>query len=104
LFFSLFLDTLIDGPVSVFSVAKSTSVFDDPTAGIQNLTAAVNKDITALKATVLHLQILIKSQKRGWKNFTRCSESFNCDSRHPERKPNEHHKGIQRSFDHEGKG
>ena len=46
LFFSLFLDTLIDGPVSVFSVAKSTSVFDDPTAGIQNLTAAVNKDVT----------------------------------------------------------
>ncbi|KAG2616747.1 syntaxin-32-like [Panicum virgatum] len=48
-------------------LAKSTSVFDDPTAGIQNLTAAVNKNITALKAAVLDLQILIKSQSEGGK-------------------------------------
>ena len=48
-------------------MAKSTSVFDDPTAGIQNLTAAVNKDINALKAAVLDLQILIKSQSEGGK-------------------------------------
>jgi syntaxin 5 len=46
-------------------VAKSTSVFDDPTADIQNLTAAVNKDITALKAAVLDLQILFNSQSEG---------------------------------------
>ncbi|RLN00818.1 syntaxin-32 [Panicum miliaceum] len=47
------------------NVAKSTSVFDDPTADIQNLTAAVNKDITALKAAVLDLQILFNSQSEG---------------------------------------
>ena len=42
--------------------------------------------------------------KRGCKHFTRCSESFNGDSGHPERSPNEHHKGIQRSLDHKDKG
>ena len=46
-------------------MAKSTSVFDDPTAGIQNLTAAVNKDITALKAAVSDLRLLSNSQNEG---------------------------------------
>ncbi|CAL4895437.1 unnamed protein product [Urochloa decumbens] len=36
--------------------ANSTSVFDDPTVDIQNMTDAINKEITALKAAVLDLQ------------------------------------------------
>lgn len=46
-------------------MAKSTSVFDDPTMDIQNLTAAINKEITALKAAVSDLQILFHSQNKG---------------------------------------
>ncbi|OEL14719.1 Syntaxin-32 [Dichanthelium oligosanthes] len=46
-------------------LAKSTSVFDDPTVDIQNLTAAINKEITALKAAVLDLQIFFNSQNEG---------------------------------------
>ncbi|CAL5096805.1 unnamed protein product [Urochloa decumbens] len=45
--------------------ANSTSVFDDPTVDIQNMTDAINKEITALKAAVLDLQILCNSQSKG---------------------------------------
>ncbi|KAI8026382.1 Syntaxin-32 [Camellia lanceoleosa] len=43
-------------------VAKRTSVFDDPTMEIQELTAVVKQDITALNSAVVDLQLLCNSQ------------------------------------------
>lgn len=38
-------------------VAKRTSVFDDPTTEIQELTAVIKQDITALNSAVVDLQL-----------------------------------------------
>ncbi|KAL7189575.1 hypothetical protein ACSBR1_039262 [Camellia fascicularis] len=47
------------------SVAKRTSVFDDPTMEIQELTAVVKQDITALNSAVVDLQLLCNSQNES---------------------------------------
>lgn len=39
-------------------MAKRTSVFDDPTMEIQELTAVIKQDITALNSAVVDLQLL----------------------------------------------
>ncbi|PKU64238.1 syntaxin-32-like [Dendrobium catenatum] len=43
-------------------LAKRTSVFDDPTVEIQELTAVIKEEITALNSAVLDLQLLCNSQ------------------------------------------
>lgn len=43
-------------------LAKRTSMFDDPTAEIQDLTAVIKQDITALNATISDLQALCEAQ------------------------------------------
>ncbi|BBG95428.1 syntaxin of plants 32, partial [Prunus dulcis] len=43
-------------------VAKRTSVFDDPTREIQELTAVIKQDITALNSAVVDLQLLSNSR------------------------------------------
>ncbi|CAN6331600.1 unnamed protein product [Urochloa humidicola] len=45
--------------------ANSTSLFDDSAVDMQNLTDAINKEITVLKAAVLDLQVLCNSQSKG---------------------------------------
>ncbi len=51
--------------ISVSPVAKRTSVFDDPTLEIQELTELIKQDITALNSAVVDLQLLCNSQKEG---------------------------------------
>ncbi|KAL3535783.1 hypothetical protein ACH5RR_004244 [Cinchona calisaya] len=46
-------------------LAKKTSVFDDPTLEIQELTAVIKQDITALNSAVVDLQLLSNSQNEG---------------------------------------
>ncbi|XP_062194600.1 syntaxin-32-like [Phragmites australis] len=46
-------------------LAKRTSVFDDPTMEIQELTAVIKKDITALNSAVVDLQVLCNSQNES---------------------------------------
>jgi syntaxin 5 len=47
-------------------VAKRTSVFDDPTKEIQELTSLIKQDITALNSAVVDLQLLSHSRnERG---------------------------------------
>ncbi|XP_010249862.1 PREDICTED: syntaxin-32-like [Nelumbo nucifera] len=46
-------------------LAKRTSVFDDPTVEIQELTAVIKQDITALNSAVVDLQLLCNSQNEG---------------------------------------
>ena len=48
-----------------YAVAKRTSVFDDPTVEIQELTAVIKQDITALNSAVTDLQILCNSQNES---------------------------------------
>ncbi|XP_020570817.1 syntaxin-32-like [Phalaenopsis equestris] len=43
-------------------LARRTSVFDDPTVEIQELTAVIKHDITALNSEVVDLQLLFNSQ------------------------------------------
>ncbi|CAA2997881.1 syntaxin-32-like [Olea europaea subsp. europaea] len=43
-------------------LAKRTSVFDDPTMEIQELTAVIKQDITALNSAVVDLQLLCSSR------------------------------------------
>ncbi|KAI0512241.1 hypothetical protein KFK09_012879 [Dendrobium nobile] len=43
-------------------LAKRTSVFDDPTVEIQELTAVIKEEITALNSAVVDLQLLCNSQ------------------------------------------
>ncbi|EAZ10774.1 hypothetical protein OsJ_00609 [Oryza sativa Japonica Group] len=52
-------------PISSAAVAKRTSVFDDPTVEIQELTAVIKKDITALNSAVVDLQVLCNSQNES---------------------------------------
>ncbi|KAJ9538912.1 hypothetical protein OSB04_031645 [Centaurea solstitialis] len=53
-------------------LAKRTSVFDDPTVEIQELTAVIKQDITALNAAVVDLQLVCNSQNE--------SESISSDT------------------------
>ncbi|XP_076956999.1 syntaxin-32-like isoform X1 [Bidens hawaiensis] len=46
-------------------LAKRTSVFDDPTVEIQELTAVIKQDITALNAAVVDLQLVCNSQNES---------------------------------------
>lgn len=46
-------------------LAKRTSVFDDPTLEIQELTAVIKQDITALNAAVVDLQLLCNTQNES---------------------------------------
>lgn len=46
-------------------MAKRTSVFDDPTMEIQELTAVIKQDITALNSAVVDLQFLCNSQSEN---------------------------------------
>ncbi|PSS28925.1 Syntaxin-32 like [Actinidia chinensis var. chinensis] len=46
-------------------LAKRTSVFDDPTKEIQELTAVVKQDITALNSAVVDLQLLCNSRNES---------------------------------------
>ncbi|XP_057494578.1 syntaxin-32-like isoform X4 [Actinidia eriantha] len=46
-------------------LAKRTSVFDDPTKEIQELTAVVKQDITALNSSVVDLQLLCNSRNES---------------------------------------
>ncbi|KAJ0531643.1 putative target SNARE coiled-coil domain, syntaxin/epimorphin [Helianthus annuus] len=46
-------------------LAKRTSVFDDPTIEIQELTAVIKQDITALNAAVVDLQLVCNSQNEN---------------------------------------
>lgn len=45
-----------------YVVAKRTSVFDDPTMEIQELTAVIKQDITALNSAVMDLQLYCNSR------------------------------------------
>ncbi|CAL9762179.1 syntaxin-32-like [Musa acuminata AAA Group] len=46
-------------------LAKRTSVFDDPAVEIQELTAVIKQDITALNSAVVDLQLLCNSQNES---------------------------------------
>ncbi|KAM0008701.1 hypothetical protein Hdeb2414_s0106g00795771 [Helianthus debilis subsp. tardiflorus] len=46
-------------------LAKRTSVFDDPTKEIQELTAVIKQDITALNSAVVDLQLICNSQNES---------------------------------------
>ncbi|XP_057504297.1 syntaxin-32-like isoform X2 [Actinidia eriantha] len=46
-------------------LAKRTSVFDDPTMEIQELTAVIKQDITALNSAVVDLQLLCNSRNES---------------------------------------
>ncbi|XP_065850471.1 syntaxin-32 [Euphorbia lathyris] len=46
-------------------LAKRTSVFDDPTMEIQELTSVIKQDITALNSAVVDLQFLCNSQSES---------------------------------------
>lgn len=46
-------------------MAKRTSVFDDPTIEIQELTSVIKKDITALNSAVVDLQLLCSLQNES---------------------------------------
>ncbi|XVF88483.1 hypothetical protein PTKIN_Ptkin19aG0054900 [Pterospermum kingtungense] len=46
-------------------LAKRTSVFDDPTAEIQELTSVIKQDITALNSAVVDLQLHCNSQNEN---------------------------------------
>ncbi|MBA0593918.1 hypothetical protein Gorai_010845 [Gossypium raimondii] len=46
-------------------LAKRTSVFDDPTKEIQDLTAVIKQDITTLNSAVVDLQLFCNSRNEG---------------------------------------
>lgn len=49
----------------ILPVAKRSSVFDDPTTEIQELTAVIKQDITALNSAVVDLQFVCNSQNES---------------------------------------
>lgn len=51
-------------------MAKRTSVFDDPTMEIQELTTVVKQDITALNSAVVDLQLLSSSRDESGRTST----------------------------------
>ena len=52
------------------AVAKRTSVFDDPTLEIQELTAVIKQDITALNSGLVDLQYLSNSRNENTSSDT----------------------------------
>ena len=46
-------------------MAKRTSVFDDPTMEIQEMTAVIKQDITALNSAVVDLQFLCNNRNES---------------------------------------
>ena len=46
-------------------MAKRTSVFDDPTMEIQELTAVIKQEITALNSAVVDLQLLCNTRNES---------------------------------------
>lgn len=52
------------------AVAKRTSVFDDPTMEIQELTTVIKQDITALNSAVVDLQLLSSSRDESGQTST----------------------------------
>lgn len=61
--------------VCVMLVAKRTSVFDDPTMEIQELTAVIKQEITALNSAVVDLQLISNSR-----NDSTISSDTTCHS------------------------
>ncbi|RAL38030.1 unnamed protein product [Cuscuta campestris] len=51
-------------------LAKRTSVFDDPTTEIQELTAVIKQDITALNSAVVDLQLVSNSRNESGNSDT----------------------------------
>lgn len=51
-------------------MAKRTSVFDDPTTEIQELTAVIKQDITALNSAVVDLQLVSNSRNESGNSDT----------------------------------
>ncbi|KAE8705911.1 Syntaxin-32 [Hibiscus syriacus] len=51
--------------IFAYFLAKRTSVFDDPTMEIQELTAVIKQDITALNSAVVDLQLFCNSRDEG---------------------------------------
>ncbi|KAL3645898.1 Syntaxin-32 [Castilleja foliolosa] len=51
-------------------LAKRTSVFDDPTMEVQELTAVIKQDITALNSAVVDLQLLSSSRNESGQTST----------------------------------
>lgn len=51
-------------------LAKRTSVFDDPTTEIQELTAVIKQDITALNSAVVDLQLISNSRNESGNSDT----------------------------------
>ncbi|XP_056166354.1 syntaxin-32-like [Syzygium oleosum] len=49
----------------IVTLTKRTTVFDDPTMEIQELTAVIKQDITALNSAVVDLQLLCNSPNEG---------------------------------------
>ncbi|KAG6476287.1 syntaxin-32-like isoform X1 [Zingiber officinale] len=59
-------------------LAKRTSVFDDPSVEIQQLTTVIKQDITALNSAVVDLQLLCNSQNENG-NMSRDSSSHSTN-------------------------
>jgi len=74
-------------------LAKRTSVFDDPTVEIQELTSVIKKDITALNTAVVDLQALCNSQLE-WESIQGHNESFHYSRGQPEKPFDECNKRI----------
>ncbi|KAI4337382.1 hypothetical protein L6164_015806 [Bauhinia variegata] len=51
--------------VKLAKLAKRTSVFDDPTMEIQELTAVIKQDITAMNSAVVDLQLICNSRNES---------------------------------------
>lgn len=51
--------------VYVLEVAKKTGTYDDPAVEIQEMTAVIKQDITALNSAVVDLQLLCNSQNES---------------------------------------
>ena len=58
----------------VSAVAKRTSMFDDPAVEIQELTAVIKEDITALNSAIADLHALCSSQNESGNQSKQSSE------------------------------
>lgn len=58
----------------MFAVAKRTSMFDDPAIEIQELTAVIKEDITALNSAIADLHALCSSQSESGSQSKQSSE------------------------------
>ena len=55
-------------PLPSFTVARRTSMFDDPAVEIQELTAVIKQDITALNSSIEDLQRICESRDGASRN------------------------------------